>query len=246
MGQQWMAVNSRIYLGQALVAQGKYQPAIEYYKSSLGFLYESGDRWNIGVHDQCLGYACLLNGDLADAEQYYEESLEIYSQLADQHGIGMAWSNLGDVARRRRDHALALERYHTGYQLLAGIGALWAMSVCMKKIGQVEWELGNAQSARSYLGQALDLGLRLDRTPEIIEVLASLALTFFESGETTLAQHILEVGSLHPATAEDIRRLVQDELRARDLPLPRAADWPDLDSSLLELARLAQQKCATP
>jgi predicted ATPase/DNA-binding SARP family transcriptional activator len=246
MGQQWMAVNSRIYLGQALVAQGKYQPAIEYYKSSLGFLYESGDRWNIGVHDQCLGYACLLNGDLADAEQYYEESLEIYSQLADQHGIGMAWSNLGDVARRRRDHALALERYHTGYQLLAGIGALWAMSVCMKKIGQVEWELGNAQSARSYLGQALDLGLRLDRTPEIIEVLASLALTFFESGETTLAQHILEVGSLHPATAEDIRRLVQDELRARDLPLPRTADWPDLDSSLLELARLAQQKCATP
>jgi predicted ATPase/DNA-binding SARP family transcriptional activator len=243
MGQQWLVVNSRIYLGQALVALGEYQRAIDHYQASLGFLYQSGDRWNIGVHDQCLGYACLLNGDLADAEHYYEESLEIYSQLADQHGIGMAWSNLGDVARRRGDQGLALERYHTGYELLSGIGALWAMSVCLKKIGQVEWELGNAQSARSYLGQALDLGIRLDRTPEIIEVLASLALTFFESGEATLAQQILELGSLHPATAEDTRRLVQDELRTRAIPLPAAEARLDLDKTLLELAQIVQRKC---
>jgi tetratricopeptide (TPR) repeat protein len=210
MDLTWETLDVQLTLGRIEVALGHYQRAVDYYRGNLKALENMGDVWYIAVHYDCLGYAYTLMGKLEPAQNCYDTSLAIYRKSGDKHGIGMALSNLGDLARAKNDPHLAINYYQEGFQYLESVNGLWGMAVALKKIGQVEWQLGNRKSAITSLFQALKLAVQMERDPEILEVLTALIAYYYQAGYVEHAEALIELVESHPATPQ----MVLDQLKS--------------------------------
>ncbi|MFN2196052.1 MAG: BTAD domain-containing putative transcriptional regulator [Anaerolineales bacterium] len=205
----WETIDVQLTLGRIEVALGNYQQAIDYYLDNLTALEQLGDLLYTAIHHDCLGYAYSLMGKIEPASQKYDISLGIYRRAGDKHGIGMALCNLGDLARAKDEFQLAISYYQEGYQHLESVQGLWGMVVALKKLGQVEWQIGNRQFAIETLFRALKLAVLLERDPETLEILTALISYFYQQNSTEHAQALIELIGTHPATP----KIVLDQLQ---------------------------------
>lgn len=206
LSDRWQVAEGLLNLGQADTALGNYERAKEDYQTSLAIMRELGNRRSIATHLACLGYVQYLLAEYPDAESSFKEALWLTEEVNDQREIGMEYINLGNIARAQQKPEEARQRYLHALAIMESIGEYWGKSVALKRLGSLSFSLGEVSQAWEYFRQALQISLDIDRKPEIIELLVSIAEILILEGEFKRALEILNLCLAQREMTEDVHQ----------------------------------------
>ncbi|HEX2621809.1 MAG TPA: tetratricopeptide repeat protein, partial [Phototrophicaceae bacterium] len=187
-GRGWIA----LFRGEAHSAQGHFE-------KSLAVSRKIGNRDLESTALGNLGMVYLLLEDYVASEPFVLKGLELSRDVDDTWGVAWGHHCLGDIYWMLERYPEALEQYEIGYGLYKSIENNTGMVFCIGGRGNVYLRLGEFDTARVLLREALTLACS---HPELMFVMWSLigvAEWFVCQGD-----HIRAAGLLHRVIAHSI------------------------------------------
>ncbi|MFL5703236.1 MAG: tetratricopeptide repeat protein, partial [Ktedonobacteraceae bacterium] len=179
-------------LGNALLAQGRYQEAREVYEQSLHIARQQGD-----VRKQAIILTHLGNLELAkhyydEARTRYTEARRLFHLLREPTVEAGAWHQLGMVAQEQREWAEAERCYRASLVLSEQRGDLAGAASTCNQLAIVAERAGRVAEAEGWYKRALELDAQV--RPDSLEQaqhlnnLADLLVREVRAGRTPLEQ----------------------------------------------------------
>lgn len=156
-------------LGRIEERLSNFDPAIEYYSSSLDIAESLGDVIGIASALNGIGGVLEYRGDYDEAENNYRTSLKHYQSENDQDGECTLIINLANIAKFRGDAATSIQLYQEGIDLARNIGNQREESRALGNLGSVYTNIGQFEKAIGVYKQSLVIKRAVgDRTGESI------------------------------------------------------------------------------
>jgi DNA-binding CsgD family transcriptional regulator/tetratricopeptide (TPR) repeat protein len=162
-----------------------------YLQESLALFRSVGNRWGIAYSLRWLGFAALNLGEYEKARQLSKESLILYEESGEPLGkatalivAGMSALELGEIETVRQicQEASLLNK---------AIGLRWNVSNVLNLLGAAASELGDYAEAKNYLYEALNDGLDIQFSPNVLYSLLEIACLMVASGNSIKGLQIL-------------------------------------------------------
>ena len=190
---------------------------------------------------QSLGHVDISLGNYAAAIHNYEQAYQLGERLGNVDGMASEAINLSYAASLQEDYAAEKEYAQRGVSLARQINNRFLESMSLQNLGEAERELGDLDSARQHLNEALSLLEDATLVLERASVLTDLALAHWKAGDLPLAlQTVEQVLSSYPEVEgkdDNVHRFLW--VAAQVL---RAAEQPGRAAQVLEQAYRAFQK----
>lgn len=142
---------------------------------------------------QTIGHVECSLGNYTAAVQNYEQAYQLQERLGDRNGMASDAINIGCAASFEGEYALEKEYAQRAVLLSREIKNHFLEGMALQNLGDAERELGDLDSARQHLTEALSLleddSLLLER----VSVQTDLALVSWKAGDLPLAVQTTEM-----------------------------------------------------
>ena len=169
-------------LGKAYYLKSNYSKSIEYYKRSLNFYKEKGEKEKEAELLNSIGSIYYSWGIFDKALEYYFSSVEKYNELNIKKSIGILYNNIGLCYREIGKDKLALDFYRKSYKLIQKYDST--------KIGFIANNLGSAyvniakyDSAKYYFDESVQIKKNKNDEIGLAHSYGNLSDMYFELGE---------------------------------------------------------------
>lgn len=146
-------------------------------EEALSIGREYGDAWNTATALRNLGLIENIQGNYPAAKTYLDESLSIWRQSG-QDGIREgAWSLmfLGDLALNSEQPEWARTSFDGAARILREAGDVNFLAYSLRRLAQLDWQLGSYQKANALCGESLRLNQEVGDPRGTIASLAGFA-----------------------------------------------------------------------
>jgi predicted ATPase/DNA-binding SARP family transcriptional activator/Flp pilus assembly protein TadD len=183
---------AQLWLGEALLHQGKYEPALTELRKTL-VLARSARLLSLEADSLlALGRGYYHAGDYRQTRAHYDEALERYRQIGDRRGEGETLSETAGLMQYEGDYAGAKPYSEQALHIARELGNQAIEADALIDLGNIAVDRGYCVEARERYEQALPIFRRIgDRRSESI-VLVNLGLTLIFLGEYAEAQAVLD------------------------------------------------------
>ena len=158
------SINNKNSMADALNTQGvsfaiiaNYNEALIYYKKSLNFYEETGDKIGIASMINNIGLNYNYQSNYEEALIYYKKSLKIYEEIGDKKGIATASNNIGLNYNYQSNYEEALIYYEKSLKVYEEIGDKKGNSDTYNNIGLILHEQDNFKEALIYYKKSLKI-----------------------------------------------------------------------------------------
>ncbi|HEX8920382.1 MAG TPA: tetratricopeptide repeat protein, partial [Pyrinomonadaceae bacterium] len=151
-----------IMLGSLRLQQNDAGGATAYAESALTFFQPGGWRKETSQALILLGRARRLKGDYDTALAAFQQQLQLSEQVGDLSQAAAAHSSIGTTLAYKEQYPQALHHHDKSYQINQSLNAKLSIEYDLINRGIVLWQLGDYQSARDALDQALSAAIRPD------------------------------------------------------------------------------------
>jgi tetratricopeptide (TPR) repeat protein len=151
-----------VMLGSLRLQQGDASGATKYAESALAFFQPGGWRKETSQALILLGRARRLKGDYDTALQAFQQQLQLSEQVGDLSQSAAAHSSIGTTLAYKEQYPEALRNHDESYRINQSLNAKLNIEYDLINRGIVLWQLGDYQSARAALNEALSAASRPD------------------------------------------------------------------------------------
>ncbi|HEX8140555.1 MAG TPA: tetratricopeptide repeat protein [Pyrinomonadaceae bacterium] len=145
-------------LASLRIQQGNADEALRYIEPALKFYQEGGYRQETSTALLLLGRAYRLKGDYAEALKAFEQQLKLGEEWGNLAQVASSHSEIGRVLVRQARYTEAFEHFQTSYNTNSSLGDQLKLGYNLMDRGNLAWQMGNYEDARSLLKDSLELG----------------------------------------------------------------------------------------
>ncbi|MBI1877996.1 MAG: tetratricopeptide repeat protein [Chloroflexi bacterium] len=213
---------------------GGYQESAAYWQESLTICQKIGNQWGVAVSVNQLGWVawCFGGTRLSEAIDHYQKALPMYREIGNRTGISRSCGDLALATGESGDYELAIQYGREGLAVAKEIGFIHLIIHNLYGLGAAACGLGDLQTSRNYLTEALQLGWKTRILHQVMNVLfyfaallvkeshCAASLEPFDPQKKTKALELLALVIGQPATWQTIKdraARLQAQLEA-DLP----------------------------
>jgi DNA-binding SARP family transcriptional activator/predicted ATPase len=238
--RDWQAAAHRL-MGMANSHQLRIDEARQHLNTALDLYRLIQKTKGCALTLESLGNLEISLGHYFTARQHYQQAFEILEQLNDLHGIASQSINLAFAAALQEDYAAERIFALQGVSFARKIHNRFLEGAALQNLGEAARELGDFDTARQILDEAITLLDDPSLTEERTSVLADLALTYWKVNDLVKAlQSVEEILSLYPqveGTDDNVHRFLWTAAR-----ILRAAGQAEQASQTLTRAYRSFQK----
>jgi tetratricopeptide (TPR) repeat protein len=192
-------------LASAAFAQGRYEAAAEHAQQAYAIAEQHKNRrFTVYVLNQ-LGDLARVQGDYAHARRYYEQGYAIRESMADRPGIAAALDRLGAIALVQREYASAHSLFQQSRAIYQEIEDRCGLAASLNGLGAVACALGDLDTARTHLHDALQLASAAQLVPLTLSILSNIAELYLRTGREAQAIELLKRLRRHPSSDRELR-----------------------------------------
>lgn len=147
-------------LGSLLVQQGNGAKALSYLEPALAFYRQGNFRRETSQALLLLGYANEQQGNNEAALESFNEQLKLSEQVNDQAQLAHTHAAIGLLFSHQERFTEALKHYEESYKLNKSLGLEPKTGYDLAIRGNLLWQLGHYDEARTALGDAFDVASR--------------------------------------------------------------------------------------
>jgi non-specific serine/threonine protein kinase len=199
-------------LGPVLHHAGSDELALEHLEECLALFRSLGDRAGEARALGGLGYVAGEQRRLDVACRLMEASLAIEREIGDRQSLSMALNDLGYVVYLLGDTARARALLDESLAIRRAVDYRKGIAVTLDNLGYVGIAEGRLDEARERFAEALAIGLEIQATPVVLDVVIGLAVLRARAGAAATAVELLAFVAAHPASwtesSEDVARLM--------------------------------------
>jgi predicted ATPase len=188
-------VRARIGLGRVLLAQARYDEALEQYDPALALIKQTEDRWHERVLRNNTAVVHLCRGDFARALDDAMYSLKLCVEFGDLAREGDNATVIGIVYLELGMHEQAQRYLHEALAIHAETGSRWSEADTLTYAGLLANAFGDRETALSLLQQARSLAQQLNARFIEINALSGMALVHCDRGSGDDAQRGFELAT---------------------------------------------------
>jgi tetratricopeptide (TPR) repeat protein len=141
---------------------------------------------------QTIGHVEMSLGNYAEAIQNYEQAYKLSEKLRDRNGMASDAINTSCAASFLGDYTIEKEYAERGVSLARQINNHYLEGMALQNLGEAERELGDLDSARGHLTEALSLLEDDSLVLERVGVQTDLALVYWKADDFPLALQTTE------------------------------------------------------
>ena len=162
-------------LGAIAWYQGAYTESEQYYREGLTIFKEINNRFGMALTYGGLGLVALARGgaSLAEAEFFFTESLILSREVGHRHNEAIQLGFLGWAMNQLKEYQRAEAYCLESLMIAKKQGAWFPLVNCLIELCDSSCHLGNFQTARQYLLEALDTAFEARLAPFAIKTLRS-------------------------------------------------------------------------
>ncbi len=208
--------------GATLFALGQYEAAREIIEESLAIARELGFPRRLAFSLISLANVSLSLGDLDAAERYFHESLMVSTKTAEPWQQALSTKGLGRIAFRRGQYDDAKAFFQESLVVNRNMEFRLETATSLSELGSVAVVQGNMLEARRFFRDSLSIGLEIQLTPVLLEIMMGIAGLFVAEGEHAKAIKLVATIVDHPAS----HHVVKDRAReASEILNPLKAEY---------------------
>ena len=140
---------------------GGYEATRQFYQSQLATAREKGDDWTAAWMLFCLSDLAVHTANFPEAQSLLKESLAGFRAVGDEWNSTFSIRSLGALAQKEKHYQEALYLYRDQLALCKKVGDIAGMAFALSQIGIVLEAMGEPETLRQYLGDALKLSLEV-------------------------------------------------------------------------------------
>ncbi len=231
-------------LGDIARITGDYAEAQRRFAASLE-AYQSihNQRGAAQAYNQLGNIARLLH-EYGQAADYHRQSLWLRREIGEQDGVATSITNLGVDAYCAGDYPRARAHCAAGLAIFRELKHRRGIVFALIHLGKAQAALGEYPQAKETLREALQIAIRVESSPQVMESLAAIAALLADTGEGERAAAVLALPLESAATYREVRdearelaRRLQAELPAEEFDRALARGrYRDPNAVLAELA----------
>jgi tetratricopeptide (TPR) repeat protein len=188
----WQAAALRL-MGMAYQRQFRIDEARQSLQTALGLYRQAQKLVGCALTLETLGHVEISLGNYDAAIQNYQQAYKLSEQVGDLHNMAGATINMSCAASFQGDYAAEKEYARRAVLQSQQVQEQFYEAIALQNLGEAERELGDLDSARGHLTEALSLleddSLLLER----VSVQTDLALIFWKAGDFPSALQTAEV-----------------------------------------------------
>lgn len=230
-------------LAQIAHLQGDYSQARQLGRESLTIKRRLGDYWGMTFSLNILGLIAYALEEYGEAKELFQESLAICQVMDDRRGTGLCLNYLGDVVSKMGEVRGAQQLYGESLATFQEIGNQMGIISSNIKLGFNADELDDYTAARTYFHQALQIGVKIQALPAVLDALVGAATLIIHTapGKLQQAVEIIALAFNHPASSRDNQDRAARLLAELETRLPpetiKAAQTAALSPNLEQLVQ---------
>jgi serine/threonine protein kinase/Tfp pilus assembly protein PilF len=155
-------------LASLRIQQGNADEAIRYILQALDFYQEGGYRQEVSISMLVLGRAKRIKGDYQGALAAFEQQLKLAEELADPAQMASSHSEIARVLVRQAAYTEALNHFLLSYETIKSIGDQMKLGYNLMDRGNLLWQLGEYDGARSLLDESFKLASKPGSQPKAL------------------------------------------------------------------------------
>lgn len=188
-----------LHLGMVAYNQGQYAEALERLTRSRALYQALDDQQGEGRLLNLLGYIRGEIGEHTEAEQLLEEGLLLCRRSGSPRAISSTLNSLGYVLYRLGSYDRAQELLEESLMLRRSSNDRYNSAITLDNLGYVQLASGALAESLANFQEALQIATELRAAPVGLDVLAGIAASFAQAGQTQRAVEILTLVLDHPA-----------------------------------------------
>ncbi|MGB1249853.1 MAG: ATP-binding protein [Candidatus Promineifilaceae bacterium] len=190
-----------ILMGLGAVEQsfGNYKAAETYHQNALQKFAALDYEFGIAHALRFLGITAYRRENYTDAERYLQQSLDMCQRLHNETGAALVLNNLGLVTQAIGNDAMAQKMYEDALNLGRNSHVYQAQATSLHYLGRL-----TGQS--SYLHNALELAVKVESPPLILDILLDSAVQLNAGGQVKQAAALAAFVEQHPASSWETHR----------------------------------------
>jgi CHAT domain-containing protein/predicted negative regulator of RcsB-dependent stress response len=165
-GLRTAEVDLLLSVGEILLASGASESAVHQFEEALaicqGLDNSRCESWSVGL----IGAAYQARGQLERALDYYQRALSRLPSGEDPRSEALTLGDIGEIYERQSEREKAVEFYTRALQLSRSAKERFGEANSLYRLARVERDVGNFESARNYLVDALGVIESLRRAVE--------------------------------------------------------------------------------
>ena len=165
-----------------------------------------------------LGNIATDRRELEQAVEIFERVLALSRRANHLSHEARALVNLGNIAYLRGDYAAARENGHAARGRFQELGQQRSVVVALGNLSQADLRLGDVVAARRGACEALDLAQSLGAQPWVLWTVFLSGQILAETGDTARALALYGLARAHPATDNQVRTEIDEEIGRLGLP----------------------------
>jgi predicted ATPase/DNA-binding SARP family transcriptional activator len=205
-------------LGDLLAQDGDLEGAHRAYQEGLRLLESLDEPHRTAELLGRLARVLWLRGDLEGAQQRCEQQLGIGRRLEHPEFQARAFHGLGWVASLRKHDAEARRLFEESLALYRRLNARQGITESLSCLGRVALAAGEPERARGHLHAALEMGMEVGATSQVLDALVGLAELLAPVAPSPRTLRALRLISGHPSAERSTRERVARLLSHGEAP----------------------------
>jgi tetratricopeptide (TPR) repeat protein len=185
--------HARIGLGMLAFGQGDYERAAPALTAAIDLYTELGDVRQVATASVPLGVIQAVE-DANGGEDLLARAADRFREMDDRWGLAFALLSLGGALLLHHRYVDAIPYLEEGIQLARAVKAEVFLSNALINLGWVHHRLGDLESARKQLGEAVQHAAALDNRESLARALDALAAVADTAGDPELGAAMLGAG----------------------------------------------------
>lgn len=203
MGNQHGVAEAQQKIGEIAQYTGNFEEAFERYQQALDLYRSMNNRAQTAYLLMCLGNAMLNQARFTEAEQWFNEGVTISREIGRKTVLAISLKGLGQIAvHHERDYPRARQFFEQALAEAQANNDLWAGADVLDELGQLAVKMGQMNTAKHRLLEAVDTAYRIAVPSLILNHMASFAEYWAAAGQPTKALELAIFVRDHPATLE--------------------------------------------
>ena len=187
----WQASAQRL-LGMACQRQFRIPEARQRLNAALDLYQLVQKPKGCALTLQTIGHVEVSLGNYSAAIHNYEQAYKLGERLGDPNGMASDLINLSFAAAFQEDYEAEMKYARRAVSLTRQINNHFLEGMALQSLGEAERELGDLDSARQHLNEALALLEDATLAVERASVMTDLALAHWKAGDLPLALQTVE------------------------------------------------------
>jgi serine/threonine protein kinase/predicted ATPase len=208
-------------LGDLMWRMGKSEKSLPYLDEGLQLARAINDS-NLELTILNRKGTVIMYNDKDGAMKIYREVLALARECGNRERVAIAASNIGEIYRAENNYTEALKSHLEAFTIGQEIGHIGLMINTAIALGLDEIGAKNLVEARKYLKIALQHGIRLGATSQLLNTIVGFAGVEMTDGKIDRALTLFGLAFFHPASETNVREDAEPYINTLRQQIPQS------------------------